>query len=650
MRSGKSGLRALLRILPLVCLIPRCEAVAQASPSGTGQDFNSLRRPIPGPVPVRRIPWNRLAASGSATETTLKLSASAVPAGTAVTLSAMVVSGKTDVTPGILDFCHAESAACTGSARMATAVLNAQGVAEATIRLAAGSYSIRARFEGSTPYAASESAAESLTVEANSNYATKAVFTEVTGTKGKYALGATLASHAPMAPRGSLVFADTTDKKKLGSAALPGSVLSGYQPFGLITTGAKSGPNDLVVGDFNGDGIPDLAAPDSATGVVAVFLGKGDGTFQPAKFASTGTGSMPLALAAADFNADGKLDLAVALGNQGAVAILLGNGDGTFQPPRLVTTAGSALYHPVALTVGDFNHDGRLDIATANNTLGASVLLGTGDGSFQPYRLLGSSDGPTWIAAGDFNDDGDLDVAITTSSNTVDISLGNGDGTFRAYTSVATGSGTNPQSIAISDLDNDGNLDLIVACYGANAVGVLLGNGDGTFLPIELYPAGAEPIAVTIGDLNLDGIPDLVVTNLGSNSLSLFQGNGDGTFLPLPGYSTTGGSQPAASVIADLDGEGAPEIVTVLYGSSALYLLESERMQGVVLKDVALSTAKTIDLKVSYAGDDLYAPAKSTAYAFPVASESGKNIVRLVPRGPKPARNSKQGPRVGSQG
>ncbi len=536
-----------------------------------------------------------------------------------MTLTAKVTSGKSAMTPGTLDFCNAESNACTGSGLFATAELNGQGEAVATLRLPAGSYPIRARFVGTTPYAASESAPQSLTVEGNSNYTTKAMLTSATGSRGAYALGATLTSHAPIAPTGSLVFTDTTHKAKLGSAALPESSLGGYQPFGLITTGSKSGPNDLVFGDFNGDGIPDLAAPDSATGVVAIFLGKGDGTFQPAKFASTGTGSMPLALAVGDFNADGKLDLAVALGNLGAVAILLGNGDGTFQPPRIFATAGSALYHPVALTVGDFNHDGRLDIATANNTLGASVLLGNGDGSFQPYKLLGSSPGPTWIAAGDFNDDGDLDLAVTTSSNTVDISLGNGDGTFQAYTSISTGDGTNPQSVAVADLDGDGNLDLVVACYGANAVGVLLGNGDGTFLPIELYAAGAEPISVTVGDLNLDGIPDLVVTNLGSNSLSLFQGNGDGTFLPLPGYSTTSDSQPAASVIADLDAEGTPEIATVLYGSSALYVLESERMQGVVLKDVALSTAKTIQLTVSYAGDSLYAPATSAAYSFPPA-------------------------------
>jgi hypothetical protein len=615
MRGSKSRFHAVILALPLLGCTPCVGAVAAPQASAAGENARLPHRPIPRPVPVRRIPW-KLVSSGSLTKTTLTISADAVPAGTAVTLTAKVISGNVVVAPGILNFCNAEYSTCTGPAVMANAVLNAQGAAVGTVRLPAGSYSIRARFEGTTPYAASESATRSLTVEENSNYATKTVLSSVSGAKGKYALGATLTSHAPTAPVGSLVFTDTTDKIKLGRATLPEAALGGYQPFGLITTGAKSGPNDLVAGDFNGDGIPDLAAPDSATGVVAVFLGKGDGTFQPAKFTSTGTGSMPLALTVGDFNGDGKLDLAVALGNQGAVAILVGNGDGTFEQPRFVAMAGSALYHPVALTVGDFNHDGRLDIATVNNTFGASVLLGNGDGTFQPYKLLGSSQGPTWIASGDFNNDGDLDLAVTTSSNTVDISLGNGDGTFQAYTSVATGSGTNPQAVAVSDLDDDGNLDLVVACYGANAVGVLLGNGDGTFLPIELYAAGAEPIAVTIGDLNLDGIPDLVVTNLGSDSLSLFQGNGDGTFLPLPGYSTTSDSQPAACVIADLDAEGAPEIVTVLYGSSALYVLQIERMQGALLKDVALSATKTISLTVSYAGDSLYAPATSAAYAF----------------------------------
>lgn len=617
MRCPGSGSKPrVLLLLPLLV----CSSLHPGG-SGFGQNPVSWQLPFPRrPIahPVRAAP-RKVAPStsgGSATTTTLTFSAATVEAGTAVTLTAKVTSGKTAVAPGIVLFCNSAYSVCAGPGMMAQAVLNPQGEAARTLMLPVGSYSIKASFQGTSPYEASASALQSLTVEGNSTYYTKATLTSVAGSEGKYALGASLQSHAPAAPAGGLLFTNTTTTATLGSVELPETALGGYQPFGLITTGAKSGPNDLAMGDFNGDGIPDLAAPDSATGVVAVFLGKGDGTFQPAMNASTGQGSTPLAIAVADFNGDGKLDLAVALGNQAAVAILLGNGDGTFQPPRIVPTAGSALYYPLALTVGDFNHDGRLDIATANNSVGASLLFGNGDGSFQPFKLLGSSQGPTWIAAGDFNNDGNLDLGVTTAADTVDISLGNGDGTFQTYTSIATGSGTNPQSLAALDLDGDGNLDLVVACYGANAVGVLLGNGDGTFLPIEFYAAGAGPIAVTTGDLNLDGIPDLVVTNLSSSSLSLFEGDGDGTFLPLPGYSTTSGSQPAASVVADLNADGTPEIVSVLYGSSALYVLETGRMQGVLLKDVALSTVGTVDLTVSYAGDNLYADATSAVYAF----------------------------------
>jgi hypothetical protein len=496
------------------------------------------------------------------------------------------------------------------------AVLNSQGSAARTVLLPAGSYSIAAAFQGTVPYAASVSAPQSLTVQGNSTYTTKATLTSVTGSKGVYAVGASLASHGAAAPTGSLTITDVTNNRTLGTVPLAGTALGGYQPFGLISTGAKSGPNDLALGDFNGDGIPDLVTPDSATGAVAVFLGKGDGTFAAAASYSTGLASRPVAVAVGDFNGDGKLDLAVALANQAAVAILMGNGDGTFQTARPVATAGSGLYYPVGLVVADFNRDGRLDIATANNTQGASVLLGNGDGTFRSYKLLGSSKGPTWIAAGDFNNDGVADLAVTTAANTVDISLGNGDGTFQTYTSLATGNGTVPESVAVADLDGDGNLDLAVACYGANAMGVLLGNGDGTFLPIALYGAGAGALAVTVGDLNLDGIPDLVVTDLSGNGISLFAGNGDGTFMPLPGYTTTSNSQPAASVAADLNGDGTPEIVSVLYGANALYVLETGRIQGAVLKGVTLSTAGTIDLTATYAGDSLYAPATSTPYAF----------------------------------
>jgi hypothetical protein len=573
------------------------------------------KNPIGIPVRVTHHRPRKLTANGE-TVTRLTLSASSVDAGTAVTLTAQVLSGLTQVTPGILLFCDAAAPDCAGSALLATAVLDAHGKAVRTLMLPAGNYSLVAGFQGTAPYAASQSAPQSLTVQGSSSYVAKATLTGVTGSNGVYSLGASLASHGPASPTGSLVFTDTTDSLTLGSVSLPATALGGYQPFGLISTGAASGPNDLAVGDFNGDGIPDLVTPDSATGVVAVFLGKGDGTFAAAADFSTGPGSQPLAVAVGDFNGDGVPDLAVALGNQAGVAILLGNGDGTFQPPQLAQTAGSQLYYPLALAVGDLNGDGRLDIATANNSIGVSVLLGNGDGTFQPYKLLGSSQGPTWITSGDFNNDGIPDLAVTTSAGTVDISLGNGDGSFQTFTPIATGNGSNPESAAAADLDGDGNLDLVVAGYGANGMGVLLGNGDGTFLPIEYYASGAGPISVTVSDLNLDGVPDVVTTNLNANSLSLFEGNGDGTFLPLPAISTTSGSEPAASVVADLNADGAPEIVSALYGSSALYVLQTGRVQGVLLKNVPLSTVGTIDLTASYAGDSLYAMAASAAYAF----------------------------------
>src|SRR2546428_14468 len=210
-------------------------------------------------------------------------------------------------------------------------------------------------------------------------------------------------------------------------------------------------------------------------------------SFTPA--ATFGVGTHPQSVAVGDFNGDGKPDLAVANAGSDTVSVLLGNGDGTFQAARTVA-AGSG---PVFLAVGDFNGDGKPDLAVADYVFAAdyacfrcsrsttySVLLGNGDGTFSAARTLGVGSGPWSVAVGDFNRDGKLDLAVANfSSSTVSVLLGNGDGTFQAAQTVAAG--TSPISVAVADFNGDGKPDLAVANYGSNTVSALLGNGDGTF-------------------------------------------------------------------------------------------------------------------------------------------------------------------------
>jgi hypothetical protein len=242
-------------------------------------------------------------------------------------------------------------------------------------------------------------------------------------------------------------------------------------------------PQSVAVGDFNGDGKQDLVVTDAATNGVSVLLGNGDGSFQAAQgFAA---GYSPDFVAVADVNGDGKPDLVVAdaggYGHSGGVSVLLGNGDGTFQAPR---TFGAGL-HPISVAVADFNGDGKPDLAVANLGGGVSVLLGNGDGTFQAAQNFAAGSAPESVAVGDFNGDGKSDLVVANnSSSNVSVLLGNGDGTFQAAQSFTTGSG--PFSVAVGDFNGDGKLDLAVTNVGAG-VSVLLGNGDGTFqTPPEL--------------------------------------------------------------------------------------------------------------------------------------------------------------------
>lgn len=270
----------------------------------------------------------------------------------------------------------------------------------------------------------------------------------------------------------------------------------------------------VATGDFNGDGKLDLVVlTGCGTGpCVSILLGNGDGTFQAHIDYPAGTGDLPTSLAVADLNGDGKLDLAVTNQSSDAVSVLLGNGDGTFQPYAAYGAGGSPM------SVADFNGDGKLDLAVVNSS-GVSIFLNKGDGTFPSTQDFSTAPGPTSVTTGDFNGDGKLDLAVTavcasasncTGAGVVCILLGNGADTFQACVDYPVG--IDPVWITAEDLNGDGNLDLAVANEGTGGDGVpsgssvmiLWGNGDGTFAG-QTFTAGNGPDWVGVGDFNGDG-------------------------------------------------------------------------------------------------------------------------------------------------
>jgi len=343
----------------------------------------------------------------------------------------------------------------------------------------------------------------------------------------------------------------------------------------------------VAVGDFNGDGKLDLAVStecqtnsNCSNSVVSVLLGNGDGTFLTAQSYSSG-GLYAYSVVVADFNSDGKPDLAVVsqceTGNcsNGAVGVLLNNGDGTFQAPSTLISGGE---YSFAGVVGDFNGDGKADIAITNEYAGSggsvSVFLGNGDGTFSaPVNTQTTTNYSRMIAAGDFNGDGKLDLVTGNSSNnnSLQILLGNGDGSFQAATQYL--SNNNGTAVAVTDVNGDGKLDILatIQCSNGNcsnsALEVLLGNGDGTFqTPPSYLTGGNSSVATTIADLNGDGKLDLIVTNqcasnssCSNGSVSVLLGNGDGTVQAATSYPVD--QYPWGVIVKDVNGDGKPDLI-----------------------------------------------------------------------------------------
>jgi phospholipase C len=320
-----------------------------------------------------------------------------------------------------------------------------------------------------------------------------------------------------------------------------------------LTVGAA--PLAVVAGDFNGDGIEDLAIANSGANTLSILLGNGNGSFSAQ--ASAATGKEPVSLAVGDFNNDGNLDIAVGNLQDNTVEVLLGQGNGTFTPAASVASTVS----PVSIAAGDFNEDGDLDIAVANEVEPeVSILLGAGDGTLAPISTPpGVGTDPSAVALGDFNQDGFLDVAEVNNINlTLVALLGSGNGSFTPANGPPPATGQNPVAIAAGDFNGDGYLDVAVANQLVSTISVFLGNGNGTFQTGQTYTAGSSPMAIASADFNGDGTPDLATANAAASTVSLWLGTGTGAFGTRTDYPT--GAGPAGLAIADFNGDGLPDL------------------------------------------------------------------------------------------
>ncbi len=266
-------------------------------------------------------------------------------------------------------------------------------------------------------------------------------------------------------------------------------------------------------------------------------------------------------VAVGDFNRDGKPDLAVTNYASGTVSVLLGNGNGTFQGHVDYATGE----YPEGVAVGDFNNDGNLDLVVGNDQ-SVSVLLGNGDGTFQAQVEYPTGIYPG-VAVADFDRDGKLDLVVADHDN-IKVFLGNGNGTFQPAVTYAAG--TQPGFPAVGDFNRDGKLDLVVSNNTTNTINVLLGNGNGTFQPAVTYNTAPSPTQIAVADFNVDDKLDLAVG--GGTGVSVLVGNGDGTFQAHVDYDT-GSSNPCSVAAGDFNGDGHLDLAVADLFSTNFHLL-----------------------------------------------------------------------------
>lgn len=382
---------------------------------------------------------------------------------------------------------------------------------------------------------------------------------------------------------GEIIYADISSgiKDLVGNSVAPyswsfsvkSSNLSGFGQQTKYSVGAT--PRFIYAADLNNDKNIDLVTCNwTSPGSISVLIGDGNGTFQPE--VAYPVDSNPESIFAADFNKDGNLDLVTAntfgsnVPPDNSFSVLLGNGDGTFQP----AVDHAAGWGPVHVFPADFNGDGNLDLAAGNvYSDNVSVLLGKGDGTFFDQVFYPIEHYSHGIFSADFNNDGKIDIVASNrggGNNNISMLKGKGDGTFDPKINYPTG--IFPTFLFSSDFNRDGFLDLVSAHYTSSFVDVLLNKGDGTFdTPTQYNTGGNGTRSVFCADFNNDNLFDIVATNKDSDTLSILYGKGDGTFDSPIVYDT--GDYPIIVFAADFNNDGALDLATANYQGNDVSIL-----------------------------------------------------------------------------
>jgi hypothetical protein len=333
----------------------------------------------------------------------------------------------------------------------------------------------------------------------------------------------------------------------------------------------------VAVADVNSDGKPDIIVTNYIANNVGVLLNSGTGTFTAPTTYSTGSASSPRSVAVVDVNSDSKPDIIVANSGTKNVGVLLNSGNGTFTVQTTYSTGTDSW--PVFVAVVDVNSDSKPDVIIANyykNNVGVLLNSGTGTSTAPTTYSTGSGSNPVSVAVVDINSDGKPDIIVANyGTNNVGVLLNSGNGTFTPQTTYSTGTGSNPIGVAVVDVNSDGKADIIVANQGTNNVGVLLNSGTGTFTVQTTYSTGTDssPYSVTAVDVNSDSKPDIIIANQGTNNVGVLLNSGTGTFTAQSTYSTGTDSSPYSVTVVDVNSDSKPDIIVANYDTNNVGVL-----------------------------------------------------------------------------